>query len=98
MTGSKDKTLILWNLWKAATVKTLRGHTAGCLAVAITQDGRKVFSSGRDKFVRVWTVSTNLTIWHFLSALSPFFDYLVRPVIPCLNCFLETRTWNVNAH
>ena len=34
----------------------MRGHTSGCLSVSLSKDGRKLFSSGRDKIIRVWGV------------------------------------------
>lgn len=37
-------------------MKTLRGHVSGCLSVTFSKDGRKLFSSGRDKLIRVWGV------------------------------------------
>jgi WD40 repeat protein len=43
-------------LSQATGVKTLRGHTSGCLSIALSLDGRQLFSSGRDRVIRVWGV------------------------------------------
>ena len=37
-------------------MKTLRGHVSGCLSVTFSKNARKLFSSGRDRVVRVWGV------------------------------------------
>jgi WD40 repeat protein len=41
---------------QATGVMTLRGHTSGCLCLTISKDGKKLFSGGRDKVIRVWGV------------------------------------------
>ena len=42
-------------------MKTLRGHEGFVAAVAITSDGKKALSAGRDRIVRLWDlVSGNL--------------------------------------
>ena len=43
----------VWNLRTAALNVALRGHSAAVCAVAISGDGRLIFSGGRDKVLRV---------------------------------------------
>ena len=79
LSGSVDKTLILWDRETAQPIRRLRGHTAAVRAVAISPDGRRAVSGGEDKVVRLWDLETGETIrefrghteWVFSVAFSP---------------------------
>ena len=48
-----------------ALMQTLRGHTAGVLAVAITPDGQRLLSGSADKSVRLWDLKTGEELTRF---------------------------------
>ena len=58
LSGSKDKTLRLWDLERGACVQVLEGHTAIVWSVALTADGTKGLSGSKDKMLRIWDLAT----------------------------------------
>ena len=58
LSGSKDKTLRLWDLDTGACLKTLEGHTDWVHSVALTPDGRRALSGSGDKTLRLWDLDT----------------------------------------
>jgi WD40 repeat protein/serine/threonine protein kinase len=58
VSGSKDKTLRLWDLTTKKCLRTFEGHKKDVTAVAITPDGRFVVSGSTDSTLRLWDLST----------------------------------------
>jgi WD40 repeat protein/GTPase SAR1 family protein/DNA-directed RNA polymerase subunit RPC12/RpoP len=56
--GSKDRTIKIWDLETGACRATLQGHAGEVLSVAITPDGKRILSASFDKSVRVWDASS----------------------------------------
>jgi WD40 repeat protein len=54
LSASGDQTLKVWELATGRALATLRGHTSGVPACAVTPDGRRVVSASWDKTVKVW--------------------------------------------
>ena len=54
VSGSKDKTLRLWDLREGRLLFTLQGHSGAVNAAAFSQDGNFIASGGIDKLVMVW--------------------------------------------
>ncbi len=52
--GSRDKTVKIWDLETGACRATLQGHTREVNSVAITPDGKLILSASDDNSVRVW--------------------------------------------
>jgi WD40 repeat protein len=52
LTGSQDKTAILWDAYTGEALTTFSGHEDSVLAVALTVDGRHVFSASSDGTAR----------------------------------------------
>ncbi|WP_420845264.1 WD40 repeat domain-containing protein [Nitrosomonas ureae] len=57
-TGSKDKTIILWQADTLESKQKIKGHDLGILDLAFTPDGKRLVSGSKDKTVRVWDVAT----------------------------------------
>ncbi len=56
--GSRDKTVRLWNAETETLHKTLKGHRKPILSLNFSHDGRSIASTSEDKTVRVWNVDT----------------------------------------
>jgi hypothetical protein len=60
ISASADQTLKVWGLASRRTRATLKGHTNGVTACAITPDGRHVISASRDQTLKVWDLKTHV--------------------------------------
>ncbi|MBD2184678.1 WD40 repeat domain-containing protein [Aerosakkonema funiforme] len=58
ISGSRDRTIKLWNIETAAMIRTLKGHTAAVFSVALCADGSTIASGSEDKTVRIWHLET----------------------------------------
>ena len=54
VSGSKDKTLRVWDLESGKCLNTLEGHNQLITCVSMSLDGRRVVSGSFDKTLRVW--------------------------------------------
>jgi WD40 repeat protein len=73
-----DHTIELWDLHRNERITTMRGHTDKVEAVRLSCDGRRAFSCGRDRTVRVWFVDTGEQIAAF-TADAPLRGLAVAP-------------------
>jgi WD40 repeat protein len=55
---SVDSTLKVWDLRWGTQKHTLRGHSYGVTAVAITPDGKQAVSAARDHTLKVWDINS----------------------------------------
>jgi len=58
VSGSRDRTVRVWNSETGECVLTLEGHTQGVMSVSFNHDGTKIVSGSGDKTVRVWNSET----------------------------------------
>ena len=56
--GSRDKTVRLWNATTETLHKTLKGHKKPILSLTFSRDGSHIASTSEDKTIRVWHVAT----------------------------------------
>ena len=56
--GSRDKTIRLWDAETGAYLRTLMGHTDWVTSVAFSPDGRTLASGSWDNTTRLWDVET----------------------------------------
>jgi len=58
ISGSKDKTLRLWNVETGAKIRRFSGHTGVVRGVAFSPDDKTVLSGGEDRTLRLWDVES----------------------------------------
>jgi len=60
--GSKDKTIKLWDVAEQKRKATLKGHTERVFSVAFSPDGKLVASGSEDATVKLWDVAAQKEI------------------------------------
>ncbi len=60
--GSKDKTIKLWDVDSGDLIRTLIGHEWGVYCLSFSPDGSNIASGGLDKTIRIWDVSSGTVI------------------------------------
>jgi WD40 repeat protein len=58
VTGSYDKTAIVWNMETFEQIKTLEGHDNWILTLAFNHDGSRLATGSKDKTAIVWNMET----------------------------------------
>ncbi|KAH7247440.1 uncharacterized protein BKA55DRAFT_66651 [Fusarium redolens] len=56
--GSKDKTIRIWDASSGACLQTLKGHDGWVNSVVFSADGQRLASGSEDKTIRVWDASS----------------------------------------
>lgn len=56
LSGSADKTAILWDVGDGVQVHRLSGHAAPVNAVAFSRDGKRAVTGGDDETLRLWRI------------------------------------------
>ena len=59
VSGSKDKSICVWDASMGKLERILEGHSEPVLSVAFSRDGTRVISGSRDSSVRVWNMNTS---------------------------------------
>lgn len=67
ITGSRDRTLRVWDVGQRICKQVLRGHSREVLAIDTSADGRRVVSISRDRTLRVWDAETGRNIRALIS-------------------------------
>lgn len=57
VSAADDTRIRVWNLSSRQCEAVLEGHTSVVRGLAVTDDGQKLFSAGRDQTLRIWTMS-----------------------------------------
>jgi DNA-binding XRE family transcriptional regulator len=62
LSGSADKSLILWDVASGERIRRFEGHTQGVTRVAFGPDGKTALSGSYDKCLILWDVATGQAI------------------------------------
>jgi len=63
--GSRDKTIKMWDVSTGENIKTFTGHEGWVTTVVISADRRYIFSGSRDKTIKMWNISTGQIVKSF---------------------------------
>jgi len=58
--GSRDKTIKLWDVKDDALTRTFKGHTKGVNSVSFSPDGSRIASGSVDTTIKRWDVKDGL--------------------------------------
>src|SRR5262245_45161425 len=67
-TGSKDRTVKLWDAESGKLLRTLTGHSSDVNSVTFSPDGKTLASGSSDRTVRIWDVRAGLVLRIYRSA------------------------------
>src|SRR6185369_8193074 len=67
VTGSNDKTAILWEVLTGKKRQSFHGHTNRVSGVAISPDGNHVWTASQDGTTRLWSTSTGKELCSLLT-------------------------------
>jgi platelet-activating factor acetylhydrolase IB subunit alpha len=70
--GSRDKSIKLWDVWSGSCLATLNGHDNWVRGVAFHPSGKFLYSCSDDKSIRVWDNATSRCHKKLLDAHSHF--------------------------
>ena len=52
--GSRDKTVKIWDAYTGNNIKTLTGHIYSVKSVCYSSDGQRIASGSEDKTIKIW--------------------------------------------
>lgn len=79
LSGSRDKTIKLWDVATRRELRTFTGHKLGVLSVAFAPDGRTALSGSDDATLRLWDVTTGKELRTFTGHRRPVFSVAFAP-------------------
>jgi WD40 repeat protein len=65
ISGSTDKTLILWDVESGQPIRIFKGHSDSVWAVSLSGDGKRAISGSKDKTLILWDVESGQPIRTF---------------------------------
>jgi WD40 repeat protein len=63
--GSRDKTIKIWEVGSWELIKTLEGHSGSVYSVSFSPDGKFLASGSRDETIKIWEVGS----WKLIETL-----------------------------
>ncbi len=58
VTGSRDKSIRVWDLNTTKVIRMLQGHTEEITSLAFSRDGTQLASASKDQNIRIWNLSS----------------------------------------
>ena len=58
VSACRDKTIMIWDVWKGTCLNVLRGHDNWVRSLLFHSSGRYLYSSSDDKCIRIWDLKT----------------------------------------
>jgi WD40 repeat protein len=101
VSGSRDKTVQLWDAATGALLQTLEGHTGWVRSVAFSCDSKQVVSGSHDKTVRLWDVATGAPLQtleghtSFVTSVTFSPDSKLLPIIRVSNHWVVEGNTNI---
>ena len=77
--GSRDKTVRLWDATTGSPLRTLTGHTSLVSSVSFSPDGNTLASGSRDNTVRLWDATTGSPLRTLTGHTSPVLSVSFSP-------------------
>jgi WD40 repeat protein len=71
LSGSKDKTMKLWNIANGRVLRTFSGHTDRVSSVCFSPDGKQALSGSSDYTIKLWDIATGKEIRTFSGHKGP---------------------------
>jgi WD40 repeat protein len=98
VSGSRDKTIRIWNLETKTQEGVLEGHTHYVRTVALTSDNLYIVSGSGDNTLRVWNLQTRAQEFIFNGILGIFLLFRLVAItnmlfLEVLTALLEFGTW-----
>ena len=59
VTGSRDKSIRVWDLNTTKVIRTLQGHTDEITSLVFSKDGTQLASASKDQNIRIWNLSSS---------------------------------------
>lgn len=85
VSGARDKTILVWDVWRGTCVTTLRGHDNWVRELLFHPSGRFVYSCSDDKSVRIWDCKSGRTAKTLVDAHDHFVTCIaLNPRYPLL--------------
>ncbi|PLZ55072.1 WD40 repeat domain-containing protein, partial [Fischerella thermalis] len=69
VSGSRDKTIKVWQLETGELLHTLKGHRDGVYAIALSPDGQTIASGSADRTIKLWHLQTGELLGTFTGHL-----------------------------
>jgi WD40 repeat protein len=70
LTGSHDKTAILWDAQSGQKLQSFAGHTSAVTSVTLSSDGKRVLTGSHDKTAILWDAQTGQKLQSFVGHTS----------------------------
>lgn len=62
LSGSRDMTLKLWDVFAGLEIRTFKGHFGFIIAVAFSHNGHYIMSGSDDATIKVWDISSGKVV------------------------------------
>ncbi|CAD8151423.1 unnamed protein product [Paramecium octaurelia] len=96
VSGSKDKSVRLWNTQTKQLINIFSGNQNTIRSVAFSKDGKYIASGGYDKIVRVWNQSTNKMVQHDHGDIIWSVRFLDNDTVITGGKNAKIKFWNLN--